>query len=115
MGLLEGLRVLDFESFYELLTGKLPADCLSESWLAFTPGFQVARWRWSAKRVMDIVAAVVISIVALPLALLTALMIKLDSTGPIIYTQERVGLNGGIFRVFKFRSMVHDGASPEGL
>lgn len=60
------------------------------------------------KRIMDFVLATILVVVFSPLMLLTALLIKIDSRGPVFFRQERVGKNGKIFRIFKFRSMVSD-------
>ncbi|GJL95562.1 MAG: hypothetical protein DHS20C05_19670 [Hyphococcus sp.] len=65
------------------------------------------------KRFIDISASITLIILASPLALLTALAIKLDSSGPVLYRQKRVGLRGQVFEVFKFRSMIMN-AEPEG-
>lgn len=60
------------------------------------------------KRIMDFVLATILVVIFSPLMLLTALLIKIDSRGPVFFRQERVGKNGKIFRIFKFRSMVSD-------
>lgn len=60
------------------------------------------------KRVMDFVFATILLVVFSPLMLLTAALIKIDSRGPVFFRQERVGKDGKIFRIFKFRSMVSD-------
>lgn len=60
------------------------------------------------KRVMDFVTATILVVVFSPLMLLVAGLIKIDSRGPVFFRQERVGKNGKIFRIFKFRSMVSD-------
>jgi sugar transferase (PEP-CTERM system associated) len=104
-----GVEVIGFESFYERLTGRLPAEMLSERWLVFAPGFDQSRLNGFAKRIADLVVAVAIGLITLPVALIMALAIKLDSHGPVLYSQDRVGLDGRIFRLYKFRSM-HDGA-----
>lgn len=60
------------------------------------------------KRVMDLVIATATLVVTAPLFALTALLIKLDSPGPVFFRQERVGENGRLFRMFKFRTMCQD-------
>jgi len=59
-----------------------------------------------SKRVLDIIISIILLVVFSPLLVLIALLIKLDSSGPILYTQERVGKHGKIFKIIKFRSMV---------
>jgi exopolysaccharide biosynthesis polyprenyl glycosylphosphotransferase len=73
--------------------------------------FSTKPTNWAAlmvKRIMDLCIAWSVLIVAMPLWLLTAMMIKLDSAGPIFFCQERCGLNGRRFTMYKFRSMVAD-------
>ncbi len=65
-------------------------------------------WSLVAKRLIDICGSAVFLLAAAPLMLLTAVLIKLDSPGPVLYSQERVGKNGRTFRVYKFRSMRTD-------
>lgn len=68
----------------------------------------MAPWEWVVKRILDISISFVILIVSIPLSLVIALAIRLDSKGPVFYMQERVGKNGKIFRIIKFRSMIPD-------
>lgn len=65
-------------------------------------------WEKKLKRLMDILLSLVLIIITLPITLLTALAIKLESPGPVFYRQERMGMNGKIFRIVKFRTMVKD-------
>ena len=102
---LRGTEVIDFESFYERLTGKLAVPLVSESWLALAPGFRRSRVQEHLKRLIDIAGVLVLASVTWPIALAAALAIRLDSNGPLCYSQDRVGLNGKIFRAYKFRSM----------
>ena len=60
------------------------------------------------KRLIDVVIACALLILCLPLFIVTAILIKFDSTGPVFFRQERVGLNGRLFRIFKFRTMTAD-------
>ncbi len=64
-------------------------------------------WEWRIKRLMDIVVSLIVLIGFLPLWVLVAILIKLESPGPVFFRQKRVGKNGKIFTVYKFRSMVH--------
>jgi len=68
----------------------------------------MAPWEWTVKRILDILISLLILVVSIPLSLVIALAIRLDSKGPIFYTQERVGKDGKIFRIIKFRSMIPD-------
>jgi len=65
-------------------------------------------WRTEAKRLFDLMAGSVLLVLCLPLFLIAALAIKLDSAGPVFFVQDRVGLNKRRFRMFKFRTMSAD-------
>ena len=110
---LSGIRVEDATTTYERLTGKILIDDLKPSWLIFSDGFIVSRWTRFKKRAFDLVLASVGFVLAAPFTLLTALAVYLDSDGPILYSQERVGQHGKVFTVYKFRSMQVD-AEKEG-
>jgi len=105
---LSGVRVEDATTTYERLTGKILIDDLKPSWLVFSDGFRASRWTRFLKRMLDLAMSMIIAFLTAPLMMLTALAIRLDSRGPILYSQERVGENGRIFTVFKFRSMKTD-------
>jgi sugar transferase (PEP-CTERM system associated) len=105
---LRGVRVEDVNSVYERLTGKLLVEDLRPSWLIFSDGFRASRWTRAVKRSFDLVFAVIGLVVAAPLMLLTAAAITLESGLPVLYRQERVGQNGRIFILNKFRSMRKD-------
>jgi sugar transferase (PEP-CTERM system associated) len=102
---LSGVRVEDATTTYERLTGKILIDDLKPSWLIFSDGFVISRWTRLWKRLVDLVLASSAFVVASPLTLLTALAVYLESKGPVLYRQERVGENGRRFTLFKFRSM----------
>ena len=111
---LSGVPVEEAATTYERLTGKLMIESIKPSSLIFSDGFRVFRWRRRAKRGADVVFSVVgLVLSAIPMAL-TALAVWLESEGPIIYRQERVGQNGRRFTLFKFRSMRVDaeGSGP---
>jgi sugar transferase (PEP-CTERM system associated) len=105
---LSGVRVEDATTTYERLTGKILIDDLKPSWLIFSDGFRASRLTRFVKRMLDLSLSMIGFLLAAPLMALTALAIKLDSAGPILYSQERVGENGRVFTVFKFRSMRTD-------
>jgi sugar transferase (PEP-CTERM system associated) len=105
---LSGVHVEDAASMYERLTGKILVDDLKPSWLIFSDGFVISRWTRFLKRAIDVLLASIGAFLSLPLAILTAIAVKLDSAGPVFYGQDRVGENGRIFTVWKFRSMRQD-------
>jgi sugar transferase (PEP-CTERM system associated) len=105
---MSGVRVEDATTTYERLTGKILIDDLKPSWLIFSDGFRASRWTRIVKRTLDLSLSLIGVIVAAPLMLLTAIAVKLDSAGPALYSQQRVGENGRIFNINKFRSMRMD-------
>ncbi|MBE9169655.1 exopolysaccharide biosynthesis polyprenyl glycosylphosphotransferase [Pleurocapsales cyanobacterium LEGE 06147] len=104
---LRGVYVYNWAEFYEKFWQKIPPLCIKDDWFAFTSGFSLLHDRLNArlKQLIDLVVAGCLLIVTLPIALLAAIAIKLDSPGPIFYSQIRTGLHGKKFRVYKFRSM----------
>jgi sugar transferase (PEP-CTERM system associated) len=99
---------------YEEYTGKIAVENLRPSWLIFSEGFRKTRVLLAAKRTLDILAASVLLLLTLPLMALTAVFVRLTSSGPALYHQKRVGQNGRIFTVHKFRSMRQDAEAGTG-
>lgn len=95
-------------SFYERLTGRVHLDMLRPSWLIFSSRGRQARLSALARTLLHRGVALVGAILSLPIAILTAILIKLESPGPVLYSQERVGKNGRPFTLLKFRSMRAD-------
>ena len=104
---LDGIQVYDMPSFYEMIMGKVPVEHVTDFWLVFTPLMGVKRsvYNQKLKRMLDVGLSFCGLLVTLPLSLLVALAVKLDSPGPVLYRQPRIGLNGKPFMLFKFRSM----------
>lgn len=105
---MRGIVVEQAVSFYERATGKILVQRVDPSWLIFSEGFSVSRWKHLVKRLGDIALSLILFVIALPIGLLTALVIKLESPGPLFYIQERVGRQGNSFNLIKFRSMCQD-------
>ncbi|MCF8026227.1 MAG: TIGR03013 family PEP-CTERM/XrtA system glycosyltransferase, partial [Desulfobacteraceae bacterium] len=103
-----GIEILDAVGFYEELTGKLMVEKMNPSWMLFSDGFYVGRMTRLIKRIIDISVASCMFLLALPVILLSALIIKLESPGTVFYRQQRVGENGRAFHIVKFRSMYAD-------
>jgi sugar transferase (PEP-CTERM system associated) len=105
---MSGVRVEDATTTYERLTGKILIDDLKPSSLIFSDGFRASRITRFVKRMLDLSLSMILAIVTAPLMVLTAIAIKLDSAGPMLYSQARVGENGRVFKIYKFRSMRTD-------
>lgn len=104
-----GVHVNEISTFLERETGRVDLDSVNPSWLIFSDGFSSGRMVSSAfKRLFDIGASSLLLILSLPLVLLTAVAIRLESKGPAFYRQRRVGLYGVGFDVIKLRSMRQD-------
>lgn len=111
---IRGTPILDLAGFYERAKAEVPIDSLKASWLVYSQGFVQGPARRTAKRIFDIASSLILLTVAAPVMVLTAIAIRLDSPGPIIYRQERVGLGGRRFMCLKFRSMRTD-AEKDGV
>jgi len=105
---LYGIRVVDIATHFEKTLAQIKISHVNAGWLIFGDGFNQGVVRTAIKRVFDVISASLIFVAALPVMLVTAVFIKLESTGPVFYRQERVGLNGKPFKVIKFRSMRTD-------
>lgn len=105
---LAGVRVVDIATHFEKTLAQIKISHVNAGWLVFGDGFNQGVLRSAVKRLTDIVFASLILVVSLPIMLLTAIAIRVESRGPLLYRQERVGLNGAPFKVIKFRSMRTD-------
>jgi sugar transferase (PEP-CTERM system associated) len=106
-----GVRVLDLAAFFERTRSEVPIDSLKASWLVYGQGFVQGRWRRAVKRVFDIVGSGLLLAVSLPVLLVAMILVTLDSPGPVLYRQERVGRRGRTFMCLKLRSMRTDAES----
>src|ERR1700733_10685919 len=111
---LRGVTVEEAGSYHERLTRKLWVKNLSSDWWMYSEGFQPSRVYLWRKRLLDIVCASLMILITAPLLVLIAIGIKLDSPGPAIFIQERTGLHGTTFTLYKFRSMKMDAESMSG-
>lgn len=102
---LEGMQIVTGIKFYEGLAGKIMVEKVNPSWIIFSEGFQSSRTTAVVKRAIDIAVSMAGLLATLPICLTAAVVIKLESPGPIFYLQERVGEKGKVFKVIKFRSM----------
>jgi exopolysaccharide biosynthesis polyprenyl glycosylphosphotransferase len=107
---LQGIPIYRLPEAYENIWFKLPSSLLEDTWFAFSAGFNLFPGGFSLKlkRIADLLFTIILLALLSPLMLLAALAIKLDSPGPVFYSQLRTGLNGKPFKVHKFRSMYQD-------
>jgi sugar transferase (PEP-CTERM system associated) len=110
----KGIEVIEGTSFYEMLAGKLIVDQINPAWIIFSKGFYKSRTRRFFKRSTDVILSLAMLILFSPLILVTAILIKIDSTGPVLFSQERVGKNKNPYLLYKFRSMVQDAEKQTG-
>lgn len=111
---MQGLLIEEASTLYQKITGKIPVESIHPSSLIFSEGFLQSPFRRAYARIFGLIGAVLALIVFGPLMLLVAIAIKLDSKGPVLYRQTRVGKNGKPFEVLKFRSMRIDAESLSG-
>lgn len=106
-----GIAVINFADFYEMIFEKAPLEDLGEQW--FIENVSTRRPFYDrAKRLIDLALAATLSLILLPLMILIGLLVKLTSPGPAVFRQKRIGRNGSIFTLYKFRIMIanHDGS-----
>jgi sugar transferase (PEP-CTERM system associated) len=111
---LRGIQVEDWPTFYEKATGKILVTSLRPSWLIFADGFVKTRRTEVVKRFLDMSLAFIGLLLALPIMTAVAIAIKIDSRGSVLYRQPRLGQNGSVFILNKFRSMREDAEKNTG-
>lgn len=109
-----GIKIIDGESFYEKIAEKLLVEKINPSWLIFSEGFQKSKITRFIKRLSDFIFSIILLVLLLPFLLLVTFIIKLESKGPALFSQERVGENGEPFILYKFRSMRSDAEKLSG-
>lgn len=110
---MKGIPIEEGVAFYEHLTGKLQVESLRPSFLIFSEGFKKSRFTMLTKRLSGFILSFIGLTLLSPFILIFSIFIKIDSSGPVFYKQERVGKDGKTFSLFKFRSMV-DNAEANG-
>lgn len=102
---LRGIHIMDISSFFERENSQLQLESLNASWMILSEGFRHGLTRDTIKRIFDLLVSLTIMVLSLPLMALAAIAIYLESGGPVLYRQERVGQHGKPFTIMKLRSM----------
>ena len=106
-----GVKIFNYYEFFELVRGQLHLEELDERKLLFDSGFGVYhnQFQKQIKRTLDVILAVAVATAVFPIAIMAAIIVKLESKGPILFKQERMGEGNQVFKMIKFRSMkLHD-------
>jgi sugar transferase (PEP-CTERM system associated) len=111
---LAGIKIEDAPSFFERLTGKILVSDLRPSWFVFSPGFSKPYLLQGAKHVTEVAIAILLLVALAPFLGFLALLVRLESPGPAIFHQARVGLRGRVFDLYKFRTMRTDAEAASG-
>jgi sugar transferase (PEP-CTERM system associated) len=111
---MRGIQVEDWPTFYEKETGKILVTDLRPSWLIFSDGFVKTPRTEIVKRLVDVGLSLTGLMLALPVMAAVALAIKMESRGPALFRQPRLGQNGRVFILNKFRSMREDAERDTG-
>lgn len=107
---LNGLQYYNYREFYETYENKLPISHLSPKWFLENSGFEIYHnnFNLKAKRLLDLLFAFLIGVCVAPIMLIAAIIVKLESKGPVFFIQERIGEGNKKFNIVKFRSMTTD-------
>jgi sugar transferase (PEP-CTERM system associated) len=110
----DGVKVEEATSWLERISGKIEIEQLYPSWLIFGEGFRFNHFFRVVRRALNFLVALVGLVISLPLWPLIWLAVKLDSPGPLLYRQQRVGRRESIFTCYKFRTMRQDAEADTG-
>ncbi len=111
---MRGVKIEEATTWLEKMSGKIEVENLYPSWMVFGQGFRRTATFILVRRVVSIVISLIGLVLTLPLIPLIILAIRLDSKGPVFYTQARVGKGGRVFNVVKFRTMRQDAEAANG-
>lgn len=110
----DGCQVIEWPEFFEKMAGRIPIQNLSPSYFIFGEGFRKSQFILLSRRIFSLLFATTALVLLSPILLATAILIKIDSSGPVIYSQTRVGQKGKEFRIYKFRSMKDQAEGADG-
>lgn len=111
---ISGINVVEWPVFIENLAGRIPVTSLPPSFFVFNGGFRVKVASKKISEIFGFLFSLISLILLLPLFVVVAVLIKIDSEGPFLYSQERVGEKGQTFQLIKFRTMIKDAESGSG-
>ncbi len=111
---MQGVKIEDATTWLEKISGKIEVENLYPSWLVYGQGFRRSTPFIVIRRVVSVIISLLGLTLALPLLPFIVLAIRLDSKGPVFYTQARVGKAGRVFNVVKFRTMRQDAEAANG-
>jgi len=114
---LRGIEIIDMPNMYQALKKRIPINYVDENWFLKEKGFEHSAniLVMKVKRLIDIIVSSIILTISLPLLPLISLSIKINSRGPVFYTQRRVGKNESHFSLYKFRSMIDKAEENEAV
>lgn len=104
----KGVTVKIIPDIYDIFTGQVKSLALYGIPLIEISPQLIAPWQKLCKRVIDFLFSILVLVLGFPIWLVIGIIVKLDSKGPVLYKQERVGKNGKLFTIYKFRSMVQN-------
>lgn len=102
------VKLFEMAQLYSYLTGKIPVNHITNSWFIYELGMIEKPFYELIKRILDIILSTAIAVVMSPVMLFLAIAIKLEDGGDILYKQDRVGKNGKVFKMLKFRTMINN-------
>ena len=111
---LNGIKIEEATSWLERMSGRIEVEQLYPSWLIFAEGFRFSASLGVMRRIVSTLAAAVLLLLVLPVIPFVILLIKLDSPGPVLYRQKRMGRAGVSFYCYKFRTMRRDAEADTG-
>jgi sugar transferase (PEP-CTERM system associated) len=111
---LQGVKIEEATSWLEKMSGRIEVEQLYPSWLIFQEGFRFSTVFMGLRRMLSVVVSAVLLLLVLPVIPFVLLAIKLDSRGPLLYRQRRVGRAGTTFYCYKFRTMRRDAEADTG-
>lgn len=109
-----GVVIEDARAMLAALTGRVAIDTIPSSWFIFSEGFRRSRYASAFKRLIDLAMALFGLALSFPVMVIVGVCVRLDSKGPMLFRQQRVGIDGSCFELMKFRTMRED-AEADGV